>query len=350
MNPRTLITIDYLIINLKGDFNTICEKTPFIFEPEPFGTKTFSFKYEVLYKGEKIGTLVNTPRSVIIPSDLNQLQFHNHIFYTKTLKEIKSIIHELTDFYNVKFEAINRLDIAYDIDDKKQYYRKLNSSIQSGATILSGRKKAFNQYNELIKGKCINNGFSLGQRSSSKFLRCYNKTLSLQINPKQYILDYYKINNFDVSNVWRFEYQLNSSFFLNVKNFGYDKDFYSKLEKQRHAFENLTWAIFDYSTLIELTKMAQKNFFELRSNTGLSQINKEKEIKFIIDFDLLLKELLILPTLLVKLKTTAVPSTLKRKRLAKAIFREYVLTEQPPEYMIALNLVLKELEPLMPKL
>ena len=283
MSPNTLITIDYLIINLKGDLSPIKETNSFEFIPSPYGTKTFANKFDVFYQKEKIGTLVNSARSVIIADDLNQMQFENHIFYSRTLQELKNIILELTDSYNLVFTAINRLDVAFDINDDKNYYRSLNSALNDGSVRLSGRKKTFNQYNELVKGVCINNGFTLGQRSSSKMLRVYNKSLSLQVNEKPHILQWYQQNGFKNSNVWRFEYQLNSTFFSNLKAFGHDKDFYDvNKEKLSLPFEDLTFAIFDYGALINLVIMAQTNFFELRENTGKKQINAEKKI----DFDL----------------------------------------------------------------
>lgn len=347
IHPQTLITIDYLIINLKGSANQLTGiNSEFVFNLAPYGTKTFANRFEVLYKGEKIGTLVNTPRSNIIDEQLNQFQFENHLFYTKTLSELKNIISELVTSYDLNFVAINRLDIAFDINDTNQYYRNLNTSLNNGSTRLSGRKKAFNQYNELIKGVCINNGFSVGQRSSSKFLRCYNKSLSLQINEKQYILDYYKNNNFSSQNVWRFEYQLNSSFFSNLKNFGHDKDFYNiDCKKQKLPFEDLTWSIFDYASLVELVQIAQSNFFELKENTGLKQINAEKSILFILDFSYLKTFFSSFIPTFKRLKSTHVPNLIKRKRLAKALFREYCANFQNVSYIVALNRLLLENNP-----
>lgn len=346
MHPKTLITIDYLIINLKGNTLTAKDTTSFNFVPAPYGTKTFTNKYDVLQNDEKIGTLVSSPRSNIIAQDLNQLQFENHIFYSKTLTEIKQIIFDLCEDYNLEFTAVNRLDVAFDINDTKNYYRSLNSSLNDGTVRLAGRKKSFNQYNELVKGVCINNGFTLGQRSSSKMLRVYNKSLSLEVKEKQYIIDWYKQNNFENDKVWRFEYQLNSSFFSNLKSFGHDKDFYDVAqEKLKLPFEDLTWCIFDYGSLIKLVEMAQNNFFELRTNTGKKQINAEQKINFILDFDYLLTEYSNYNPTFKRLKTTHVPNLTKRKRLIKALFREYVANHQNVTYIVALNRLFLEINP-----
>jgi hypothetical protein len=318
----------------------------FEFFLEPFGTKTFANKNIVKYKGEQIGFILSNPRSNIIPEQLNQMQFENHIFYTKSLTEIKTIIHELTNFYNLEFTAINRIDVAYDINDCNDYYRTLSNKVTSGQYKLAGRKKSFSTHNELVKGVCINNGFNLGSRSSTKFLRVYNKTLSLEIKEKQHIIDFYKANDFENQNVWRFEYQLNASFFNNLKAFGHDKDFFdTSKEKQTLPFEDLTWSVFDSGALINLTILAQKNFFELKENTGKSQTNKEENVKFILDFDFLLSVSSEYNPTFVKLKKTHVPSVVKRKRLAKALFREYCANFQNVTYIVALNRLLDEINP-----
>ncbi|QKJ63827.1 replication initiation factor domain-containing protein [Flavobacterium sp. M31R6] len=348
MHPKTLISIDYLIINLKGDLTPRTSNNSLDFELhlEPFGTKTFANKNLVKYKGEQIGFILSNPRSSILDDQLNQFQFENHVFYSKSLTEIRTIIYEFTDFYNLEFTAINRLDIAYDINDNNGYYRDLANNVTTGKVKLAGRKKSFSTHNELVKGVCINNGFNLGSRSSTKFLRVYNKSLSLEIKEKQHIIDFYKANDFENQNVWRFEYQLNASFFNNLKAFGYDKDFFDiSGEKLKLPFEDLTWSVFDYGALINLTIMAQKNFFELRTNTGKSQTNKEESVRFILDFEYLLETRSNYKPLFVKLKRTHVPSVFKRKRLAKALFREYCANFQNVTYIVALNRVLDEINP-----
>lgn len=348
MHPNTLISIDYLIINLIGDLTPRTPNNSLDFElfHEPFGTKTFADKHLLKYKGEQIGFILSNPRSNIIDAQLNQMQFENHIFYSKSLAEIRTLIYNLTDVYNLNFTAINRLDIAFDINDNDNYYRNLSNNVVKGAYKLAGRKKSFSTHNELVKGVCINNGFNLGSRTSTKFLRVYNKTLSLEVNEKQHIIDFYNANNFENKNVWRFEYQLNSSFFANLKSFGYDKDFYdSSKEKLALPFEDLTWSIFEYASLINLAQIAQKNFFELRMNTGKSQTNKEEIVPFILDFDYLMSINSQYKPTFVRLKKTHIPSVVKRKRLAKALFREYCANFQNITYIVALNRLLSEINP-----
>lgn len=330
-----------------GDLEPVKEtNSPFSFVPSPYGTKTFTNKYDVLYGGERIGTLCNTPRSNIIPEKLNQFQFENHLFYSQSLIDLKALTTDLVSYHNLTFTSVNRLDVAFDINDDENYYRKLQNDLITGVCRLSGRKKSFTSHNEFIKGICINNGFTVGQRSSSKYLRVYNKSLSLEVNEKQYILDYYKANNFSNSNVWRFEYQLNSTFFTNLKNFGHDKDFFDVTnEKLVLPFEDLTWCIFDYATLIKMVIMANEKYFVIKQNTGLKQINAEQTIPNILDFEYLLSNLGSYNPTIVKLKKTHIPNLTKRKRLAKSLFREYVCNQQNVTYIVALNRLLDELNP-----
>jgi hypothetical protein len=348
MHPKTLITIDYLIINLMGDLTQYTETNSekFSLISEPYGTKTFANKFKVHYNGEVIGSLVSAPRSNIIPEQLSQMQFENHVFYSKTLEEMKQIIDEFTDLYRLEFRGVNRLDVAFDIQDKDHYYRKLQNDMSNGVTRLAGRKKSFTTYNELVKGVCINNGFALGQRSSSKLLRVYNKSLSLEINEKQHILDHYKNNNFENSDVWRFEYQLNATFFTNLRDFGHDKDFYDATkEKLTLPFQDLTYSLFDYGALIQLVIMAQNNFFVLKENTGKKQINAEQTKPFILDFDYLLNEYATYKPTILRLKSTHIPALTKKKRLAKALFREYCANFQNVSYVVALNRLLLDNNP-----
>ncbi|MGL2994560.1 replication initiation factor domain-containing protein [Flavobacterium sp. TSSA_36] len=348
MHPKTLISIDYLIINLMGDFRPFeaSNSSEFDIIKEPFATKTFSDKYLIKYQGQNLATIFSKPRASIINEFLSQLQFENHIFYTKSLDEISDIINLFTTTYCLDFSAINRLDIAFDIHDKNEYYRKLNADLSNGALRVAGRKKGFSSYNEIVKGVCINNGFNFGSRGSSKFLRVYNKSLSLEINEKSYIQEFYKKNDFDNKNVWRFEYQLNASFFTNLKSFGHDKDFFEETgQKLVLPFQDVTYSLFNYSALIQLVIMAQTNFFELRENTGKSQVNKEKSVSFILDFDYLLENIGKYKPTFIRLKRSFVPSLVKRKRLAKALFREYVANFQNVTYIVALNRLLLEKNP-----
>jgi hypothetical protein len=330
MHPN-LITIDYLIINLVGNpFKDFPQSSNFKLSYFDYGTKIFKNRAELFYKDEKIGVFTSVPRASIIDAELSQLQFENHLFYTKSLRKLQGILSEFCNETNYNFKAINRLDIALDKNDLNNSYRELHNDILSGKKLISGRGKAIQSHHETYKGVSVLNGFTIGKRSSAKLLRVYNKTLSLQLTDKPYINEYFKNNNLENTNVWRCEFQLNASFFT---------DFLECSKADVNITQKLTWGIFDTQFLIELFKTAQKGFFEIHYNTGKSQINKEQKFE-IFDFENIEKSSKIKP-IIKKIKKVFVSSLTIKKRLAKSLFREYYANNQDLCYIIALNHLLE---------
>jgi hypothetical protein len=103
----------------------------------------------------------------------------------------------------------------------------------------------------------------------------------------------------------------------------------------------MTWGIFDKVNLYELLKIANKGFFELRENTGKSQVNKEK---LIVLFDFLQSQISKFNPIIKRLKKVVLSSTTIKKRLAKSLFREYYANNQDISYIVALNLLLEDLD------
>lgn len=327
-----LINIDYLILNFEGaPFGDFPENSDFKAVHFDYGTKIFENRSEIFYKNEKIGQMMCKPRASIMDENLAQFQLENHLFYTKSLKEIENIIVEYTDETKYTYKSINRLDIALDSQDKNNTYRTLFDSLMAGSMLISGRKKNIQAYFETYKGKSVLNGMQVGKRTSDRLLRIYNKSLSLQLTEKPYINEFYKNNSFVNENVWRFEFQLNSSFFRFLKQ-------YAQTKKQTE--QDMTWGIFSVAGLFELLKIATKGFFEIHENTGKSQINKEKKIS-IFDYDALCKKATNQTVIFKKLKKTMLSNTTIKKRLAKSLFREYYSNDQDISYIIALNMVLQ---------
>ncbi len=330
---KTLINIDYLIINLEGNpFRDFPENSDFKLHHYDYGTKIFSTRSDLYYKNQKIGTLQHSPRSAILDFNFAQLQFENHLFYTLSHQELKNLIDNFCEQTNYLFKSINRLDICIDKNDVNNNYRNIYDNIINGSYLISGRPKNLQSYFETFKGKSVLNGFQIGKRTSDKIIRVYNKSLSLQLTEKPYINDFFKNNGIQNQNVWRFEYQLNSAFFRHLKQISPASD---------DVQQDMTWGIFDKSTLFELLKIATKGFFELHENTGKSQINKEKKIQ-LFDFDTMRKQVTNLTTVIKKLNKGLVSSLTIKKRLAKSLFREYYANEQDISYIVALNLLLED--------
>lgn len=331
----TLINIDYLILNLEGQpFGEFPENSKFRLKSYDYGTKIFEIRADLYYENLKVGIYTAKPRSAIINEQLAQLQIENNLFYTLTNNTLKSIINDFCNETQYNFKSINRLDICLDKSDINNSYRNLYSNIVGGNYLISGRPKNLQSYFETYKGKSILNGFQIGKRTSDKIIRCYNKTLSLQLTEKPYINEYYANNDLKNDNVWRFEYQLNSAFFRGLNE-------HSKLDLK--VSQSMTWGIFDKANLYELLKIANKGFFELRENTGKSQINKEKLV-MLFDFDFLQSQISKFNPIIKRLKKIVLSSTTIKKRLAKSLFREYYANQQCVTYIVALNLLLEDID------
>jgi hypothetical protein len=331
----TLINIDYLILNLEGQpFGEFPENSKFRLKPYDYGTKIFEIRADLYYENLKVGIYTAKPRSAIISEHLAQLQIENNLFYTLTNDALKSILNNFCNETKYIFKSVNRLDICLDKSDINNSYRNLYGNIVSGNFLISGRPKNLQSYFETYKGKSILNGFQIGKRTSDKIIRCYNKTLSLQLTEKPYINEYYANNNFKNENVWRFEYQLNSAFFRGLNE-------HSKSDLK--VSQSMTWGIFHKANLYELLKIANKGFFELRENTGKSQINKEKLV-MLFDFDFLQSQISKFNPIIKRLKNVILSSTTIKKRLAKSLFREYYANQQCVTYIVALNLLLEDID------
>jgi len=331
----TLINIDYLIINIEGKpFGEFPEDSKFHLKPYEYGTKIFEIRADLYYEDLKIGIYTAKPRSAIMSEDFAQLQFENNLFYTLSNDALSGVINAFCDETNYFFKSVNRLDICLDKSDINNSYRNLYSNVVAGNYLISGRPKNLQSYFETYKGKSILNGFQIGKRTSDKIIRCYNKTLSLQLTEKPYINEYYTNNGLENDNVWRFEYQLNSAFFRGLNE-------HSKANET--ISQTMTWGIFNKANLYELLKIANKGFFELRENTGKSQVNKEKLI-VLFDFDYLQSQISKFNPIIKRLKKVVLSSTTIKKRLAKSLFREYYANNQDVSYIVALNLLLEDMD------
>ncbi|TRX16733.1 replication initiation factor domain-containing protein [Flavobacterium franklandianum] len=334
-NQSTLINIDYLILNLEGSpFGEFPETSNFLTIQHDYGTKIFLFRADLYYKKEKIATFMHSPRSKIINDQLCQIQFENHLFYTISSNQLKHILTEFLEQTGYYFKSINRLDICLDKQDKENTYRNLFDNLISGNYLISGRPKNISSHFETYKGKSILNGFQIGKRTSDKLIRIYNKSLNLQITEKPYINEYFFNNNIKNDNIWRFEIQLNAPFFRDLKQIATHNE---------TVQQDMTWGIFDVSTLFELLKSSTKGFFEVRENTGLSQVNKEKIIE-VFNYDNLRDQVTKQKCILRRNFKLPISTTTIKKRLAKSLFREYYANEQDISYIIALNLVLEEID------
>ena len=92
-----------------------------------------------------------------------------------------------------------------------------------------------------------------------------------------------------------------------------------------------------------MLKIAKAGFFDIHENTGKSQINKEKQINFL-DVELIQKQYTSAVSVLQKTKNIVISSTTIKKRLAKSLFREYYANHQDISFVIALNMILEDID------
>lgn len=311
-----LLNIDYLILNFKGKFDyrknpydLPDDVKPFHLVLRQYGTKVFKCCYDLFYCDERVGVLMSEPRSNVIDSELVQLQFENYLFYQNALNELGRMVTDFVNYYDLKLHGVNRLDICCDNKENRLKYENLYTDLIKGEKLLKGREKNISAYMLTKNGKTQFNGFTVGKRSSARFLRIYNKTtaLALEEGKKDYIKDWHESNGLSVSpglDIWRFEYQLNNRFFADKKEQG----------------EDITWQIFDYNKLLELFNYARTNHFEPVYNTGKTETNKEALFIFT-DFSLLERtEWRYVSKIARKALTNSLTSV---KRLAKGLFRQY---------------------------
>lgn len=333
-----LLTIDYLIINLKGALKcensrqsgyTDSEPNPFTLTAHEYGNKTFSEVYDLIYKNVKVGVINAVPRSQIISAELIQLQFENNLFYTWGLNSLSQLVYDFVNYFDVVFEGINRLDIALDNIESDNKYKDLYFEIVSGTKLIKGREKNVGAYSVTKKGVAQFNGFTIGKRSSSRFLRVYNKSEALRLDTtKPYITDWHKTNGLspdEGQNIWRFEYQLNSTFFTYLRRLG----------------QTITTQIFEIENLIQLIQLAEKNHFEIVENTGKAETNKEKSINLIQWDKVKAKYKAFTGYVITKLKKVFEVSVTIQKRLIKSLFRQYYI-EQNLAFLYPLIKILKE--------
>lgn len=333
------LNIDYLILNLNGELSedseaiTIYDKNKSVFRLNllEYGTKIFKNRYEVFFNNQLLGYLMTTPHSKALNENLSQFQFENHWFYTSSMSDLYNIVTDFCNFTSLKFQSINRLDISLDIENKDNFFQKLMNRVLNTDLIVSGKDKKITPYFVTNMGKPDLTGFSIGQRTASRFLRVYNKSLELTKKPKEYILNKWLSTNIDVKNVWRFEYQLNNTFFRNLHKVLLNNDL------QIHESELLTYGIFNTKSLLQLLVIAEKNHFQLKYNTGKSQINKEKDF-VVINWDYLFKVIGEPITQIKRIKKIVEPSLLSVKRMVKSVFREYYQSKQNSiSHILSLN-------------
>lgn len=313
-NCRNTSNFDYLVVNLKGVINL--EKLPHNvkIKHSDYGTRVFKNVATVYISGIKSFGIVYNSRNKNIDSKLVQLKIENHLLYTMPLEQIKLMIQSFAKYSDLVILGLSRLDVAIDFENSTNEFTSLIKGVVNEDFVFSGRTKKvsfFNEFNSMYattqKGVLVFNGFSVGKRSSSRFLRIYNKSLEMeQVKFKHHIKSFWKSSGFsDFSNIWRFEYSLNSTF----------------LKQYAVKFDD----VFKGDFLIKILKCAYNSHFDIKINTNKTEVNKEKSLSLFC-FDAIKKSSSVLKKVSKVVLDTIQRSVVSVKRQVKGMYRNYFST------------------------
>jgi hypothetical protein len=147
-----------------------------------------------------------------------------------------------------------------------------------------GKISKYCPYYTKIDGKMKLTGWSMGSRSSDKFIRCYNKSAEILLSHKDYIREYWNKNKMDLpADVYRFELQLTSKWFREVKPFKLVKDDACEISTEK-IITNLL-SISSKDSLLNLLELGLKNYFDFYLEDERKKRNDDKIPFMIFDWN-----------------------------------------------------------------
>lgn len=220
-----------------------------------YGHQQFETVAEVFLENEKIGVMDLHPRALLNP-DTVLFSVDNRIQYSEGWTDK---VKEVWKGLNLSFSHTCRLDIATDSPYSNQF-----DFIQE---IITGKLKQVGstRFSPLYDGQNSDGSakliyFTFGSRSSDKFIRAYYKRQELAKSNKQYIMEFWNRNGFELGDnqeVARFEIVLKRK---ELKKYEDTLGDYGDLNaKNLHLLENTEY-------LATLFNTAKKGFFEFVSN------------------------------------------------------------------------------------
>lgn len=235
--PKTLLTIDWLTLNVNDNFSRleIPESNTLIigeftleYLPD-IRTRHFNKYFKLWYKSEVVAVITSDSNSKKMLCGRSHVKIENHFFYNG---ELQDLITKIVDNFFLVSVKISRLDLALDgcylhnflnkflYEDNFKYDNLVIGRVNDIDNITPIGFTRDNikscDFENFVIGSWGNK--NLGTVRSEKFGRYYNKSKELrQIQKKEYITEYYKNNGFDLSkDVYRFEVQLSSSYISKV--------------------------------------------------------------------------------------------------------------------------------------
>lgn len=317
--------MDYLIINLEGI--PVLKADGLKADVQEYGTKVFKERVNLTFEGQKFGVLTYSPRSRIIREDLCQLKIENHLFYTMSLEALREMIERALVVLSLEYVAVNRLDIALDFNESTHCTKNMIQRLNNGTVLISGREKEVQLNAVTKKGVMTFQGIRIGSRTSSRFLRIYNKTIEKEKVVKTYISDAWEkigIKENENNHVWRYEYQLSGTF-VNSLN-GVDLE-----------------TIFSRIGLFNVLRKANKNHFQLKINTGKTEVNKEQDFNYV-NFNEVARSMGVIVGDIVPLKRTIKETLIGQQRVLKSLLRNYVSGGQMETYIPTIKAIVKSFD------
>lgn len=246
--PGLLVNVDWLALRLHETVNAelfvdgLFEKGDYRFELLGYGSQFFQHIANVYHGKDLIGQLQFGSRQETLKESM-VFKYENWLFYDSTWMTVcrKYLFSHFFAALETRVLNVSRLDIAVD-------GVFLNGFMESYRARAFDKLKVLNvMYRMFDDPKKDSNGFTVGKRDGKKFAVYYNKTeeIAERDYKKQYILDYFTANGFDVSKpVYRFELRLNSEAMRDMAGFEF------------------TESIFEPSALADIFTFHLQNFFE----------------------------------------------------------------------------------------
>lgn len=232
-------------------------------------------KRRVLYTddGQRVLTLLSKPRSSVIDERAALVEFENEWLYHGITPD--RILDVLLDSCNFEVLGMSRLDLCVDFCPTKRQMHIIEG-LATGKYYVTGKRTGslFWSTNNspwlhpMWNGRRIPHCISWGHKTSAVRWKLYYKTKELADDMggaclgKPYIVDKWRQNNMDVSNVWRLEVSLHNC------------------NQQEYKGQRLTYSLYkDYNADIFTAYFSTR--FTIRRNEGHADKSNDRVVEFL---------------------------------------------------------------------
>lgn len=259
--PKYAISTDWYEATLEADTFTT-NNIPKIIKPEKgrialqrreLGTKHYQLFYNVAVNGRPFGHVLGRPREGNkLPNEYIQFQALNNVQYESSFfEELDQLYHHM----NWNFRNMTRIDIAL---DGGQYSKIIDDLIKDRVHKV-GTAKSHLHMNHKFKME----GFTWGSSASGKYMRCYDKTVELEMSHKGYIKEFWKRTGIDTSNnVQRMELVLRNEAIQQIEDFN-------------------PWHLNNVQYLASLMRTQFEKWFEFRDPKSNANVTRMTPVNYI---------------------------------------------------------------------